>query len=397
MAFVVATPVQAVRTPPLRLATDRPWTGGPVRGRLATAAGRRPAWCHEGGALLLPWGVRRMVPTVEPSRCQHTSESEPPDYSAGWVPEKDDNYDEVNVYSLGPASNNDLTTLLTLAPVADAQVALKMSVTCGQASSIKDALRNKKLSSAALAAMRPSTHDLLLAFLEAQSAFITKAAVTHVSSAVYHARVWFRTSGGGDGSGVELNVDARPSDAIVLATRCKAPLFINKTLLATRGLPLSQAKSEVTRGLTERVVYATAVMSTRSVVAAVRRQPEHLQLAKLKMELDLAVRLERFGEAARLRDALSKLCPIELLQVELNEAVAEERFADAVDLRDKIQLWRLRMLHWEQHCDDDDGEPGMRGDLSAGDGGALGGDWGANSDDGGGNSGGGREKRQRNQ
>lgn len=88
MAFVVATPVQAVRTPPLRLATDRPWTGGPGRGRLATAAGRRPAWCHEGGALLLPWGVRRMVPTVEPSRCQHISESEPPDYSAGWVPEK---------------------------------------------------------------------------------------------------------------------------------------------------------------------------------------------------------------------------------------------------------------------------------------------------------------------
>ena len=285
---------------------------------------------------------------------------------------------------------------MTLAPVADAKVALKMSVTCGQAASIKDALRNKKLSTAALAAMRPSTHDLLLAFLEAQSAFITKAAVTHVSSAVYHARVWFRTSGGGDGSGVELHVDARPSDAIVLATRCKAPLFINKTLLATRGLPLSQAQTEVSRGLTERVVYASAVMSTRSVVAHVRRQPEHLQLAKLKMELDLAVRLERYGEAARLRDALSKLCPIELLQVELNQAVSEQRFSDAIDLRDKIQLWRLRMLHWEQHCDDDDEETGTRGGLSAGDGGMLGGDWGANSEEGG-KGGGGTEKRQRNQ
>ena len=280
--------------------------------------------------------------------------------------------------------------------MADAKVALKMSVTCGQAASIKDALRNKKLSTAALAAMRPSTHDLLLAFLEAQSAFITKAAVTHVSSAVYHARGWFRTSGGGDGSGVELHVDARPSDAIVLATRCKAPLFINKTLLATRGLPLSQAQTEVSRGLTERVVYASAVMSTRSVVAHVRRQPEHLQLAKLKMELDLAVRLERYGEAARLRDALSKLCPIELLQVELNQAVSEQRFSDAIDLRDKIQLWRLRMLHWEQHCDDDDEETGTRGGLSAGDGGMLGGGWGANSEEGG-KGGGGTEKRQRNQ
>eukprot|EP00168_Porphyra_purpurea_P019081 TRINITY_DN744_c0_g1_i11.p1 TRINITY_DN744_c0_g1~~TRINITY_DN744_c0_g1_i11.p1 ORF type:complete len:251 (+),score=50.82 TRINITY_DN744_c0_g1_i11:108-755(+) len=104
-------------------------------------------------------------------------------------------------------------------------------------------------------------------------------------------------------------------------------------------------------------------MSTRAVVAQVRRQPEHLQLAKLKMELDLAVRLERYGEAARLRDALSKLCPIELLQVELNQAVAEQRFSDAIDLRDKIQLWRLRMLHWEQHCDDDDEEAGTRGGL----------------------------------
>lgn len=87
MAFVGGAPVPAVRTP-LRLAVDRPWTGAPVRGRSAAAAGRRPAWCHRGGAQLLPRRGRRVGPTVEPPRCQHTSESEPPDYSAGWVPEK---------------------------------------------------------------------------------------------------------------------------------------------------------------------------------------------------------------------------------------------------------------------------------------------------------------------
>lgn len=61
-----------------------------MQGRLAAAAaaGLRPAWCHEGGALLLRRRGRRMVPAVEPPLCQHTSESEPPDYSAGWVPEK---------------------------------------------------------------------------------------------------------------------------------------------------------------------------------------------------------------------------------------------------------------------------------------------------------------------
>lgn len=87
MAFVVATPVQAGRIP-LRLAVDRPWTGEPVRGRLAAAAVRRPAWCHGGGAPLLRRRGSRVGPSVEPPRCQHTSESEPPDYSTGWVPEK---------------------------------------------------------------------------------------------------------------------------------------------------------------------------------------------------------------------------------------------------------------------------------------------------------------------
>jgi len=77
MAFIAPVPLLGPRLP-LRVTASRPWTG--VRVRAAAAAGSTPV--HG------PPPSWRTAPSSSPPCCQHSSESEPPNYEAGWVPER---------------------------------------------------------------------------------------------------------------------------------------------------------------------------------------------------------------------------------------------------------------------------------------------------------------------
>lgn len=269
-----------------------------------------------------------------------------PDFDGGWRPECDAGYVEVGVLSFGPVERSGSSTLLTLLPVKGGATAFKMSVTLSQVDSIRMALSDKAAASAGPAQhgipARPVTHDLFKQVMDMHSAFVTKAAITHIQRDVFIARVWMRSPVLG-----EFNLDARPSDAIALAIRCKAPLYLNTALLHQWGISVDAVKRDAEHGLCDCVQLSKQWKSTRAIVDEVRAAPEHIVLAKLKMELDLAVRLERFSEAAALRDRIRKLCPVDSLQSLLQRAVDEERYADAAELRDKIVLWKARVRRWE--------------------------------------------------
>lgn len=59
---------------------------------------------------------------------------------------------------------------------------------------------------------------------------MTKVCVTALIGNTYHARVHMSTSGK-DASSSEVDIDARPSDAINLAVRFNAPVYVNKQVL----------------------------------------------------------------------------------------------------------------------------------------------------------------------
>lgn len=263
--------------------------------------------------------------------------SRPPDSS--FTPENDLDYQEVRVLSFGPSRNDG--SLLTLRPTTGGNHAFKMNVTTTQADSIRSALGiNSHLWPDAL--HRPGTHDLFKNVLDLTGAFVTKAAITHIQDEVFIARVWLQTRDG------EIDVDARPSDAIAMATRCRAPLYLNTNLLRQWNVSLETVERDARHGLCERVEYSDAVKSSRSIREEVRRRPEHLKLAKLKMELDLAVRLERFGDAILLKEKIERICPIDRLQQDLQLAVEQQRFLDAANIQDQITVWRARLRMWEK-------------------------------------------------
>jgi len=73
---------------------------------------------------------------------------------------------------------------------------------------------------------RPLTHDLLLNSILALGATVDRAVLTDLSDDVYYAELHFLQAG------KTVRVDCRPSDAIALALRAGAPIFVDEKIVA---------------------------------------------------------------------------------------------------------------------------------------------------------------------
>jgi bifunctional DNase/RNase len=82
-------------------------------------------------------------------------------------------------------------------------------------------------------------------------------------------------------NGNHVEVDARPSDAIAIALRAQAPIFVDDEVMK---------KASVSDKDSERVAEETVPMD---------------RLERLNFELQKAVSEERFEDAARLRDEIN--------------------------------------------------------------------------------------------
>jgi bifunctional DNase/RNase len=72
---------------------------------------------------------------------------------------------------------------------------------------------------------RPMTHDLLRNLLEALHARVVKIVVTDLKDNTYFAQIHL------DVDGTPQQIDSRPSDAIALALRSQAPIYVEQQVL----------------------------------------------------------------------------------------------------------------------------------------------------------------------
>lgn len=72
---------------------------------------------------------------------------------------------------------------------------------------------------------RPMTHDLIKNILEAIEARLLKVVVTDLRENTYFAELHLQVGAG------EFTVDARPSDAIALALRVSAPIYVHEEVV----------------------------------------------------------------------------------------------------------------------------------------------------------------------
>lgn len=91
-----------------------------------------------------------------------------------------------------------------------------------EATSIASALKNVRFD-------RPMTHDLFKNFAETLNISLSQVEISDIIDHTYYARMQFISS---DGS---FSMDARPSDAIALALRFDAPIYVSDLVIEKSG------------------------------------------------------------------------------------------------------------------------------------------------------------------
>lgn len=76
-------------------------------------------------------------------------------------------------------------------------------------------------------ALRPNSHDLAKRLLDGLEAHVERVVVSDLDGGIFYARIHLARDG--DGRDV-VEIDARPSDAIAIALRVEAPLFVSEPL-----------------------------------------------------------------------------------------------------------------------------------------------------------------------
>lgn len=85
---------------------------------------------------------------------------------------------------------------------------------------------------------RPLAHDLMRSMLEVVGAAVTAVSVTRIDEGTFYAEVSLSTALG------DRVVDARPSDAIALASRVGAPIWVAEAVLEDAGVPDTVTETE---------------------------------------------------------------------------------------------------------------------------------------------------------
>lgn len=72
---------------------------------------------------------------------------------------------------------------------------------------------------------RPMTHDLLRNVIDRMNTTLDRVVIDDLWNTIYYAKLYIRR---GD---EELEIDARPSDAIAMAVRFEAPIYVSEGIL----------------------------------------------------------------------------------------------------------------------------------------------------------------------
>lgn len=125
---------------------------------------------------------------------------------------------------------------------------------------------------------RPLTHDLIKNLLESVEAKISRVVVGDLRENTYYASISLKLNG------QDTDIDARPSDAIALALRMHAPIFVSDEVMSKASVDDKEADDDD--------------IAPAAPVSA---------LDRLELDMKKAISDERYEDAAKLRDEIQEL------------------------------------------------------------------------------------------
>ena len=148
---------------------------------------------------------------------------------------------------------------------------------------------------------RPITHDLLRSILDGLDAKVAQVVINALKDDTFYAEITLQV---GDRA---IEVDSRPSDAIALALRVGAPIFVAQEVIQEAGLPVDRhPEGEEELELPQPESVAEDGGRALKVLDGQAGGSEE-RVVTLKAKLQEAVDREEYEEAAKLRDEIGRL------------------------------------------------------------------------------------------
>jgi hypothetical protein len=154
--------------------------------------------------------------------------------------------DEVPVRVEGLALDDEAEAPIVILVEAEGERRLPIWIGLPEAHSIAAQLDERR-------APRPNSHDLAKRLIEGLEGEVKRVVVTELRDGVYYARIDLEQRGR------KIPVDARPSDAIAIALRLGAPLFVHAALFETSALAVPAPGKEIRGAPSERQVPAQSL------------------------------------------------------------------------------------------------------------------------------------------
>ncbi len=134
---------------------------------------------------------------------------------------------------------------------------------------------------------RPMTHDLLRSLFDVLGAEVNDIVIDDLSEGTFYAKVRYVAEE------VEGQLDARPSDAVALAVRTDAPIFVASHVLDEAGIPADDED--------------LAPVEDSDEIPEERPMQGATKLERMESELKKAVDDEDYELAAKLRDEINRM------------------------------------------------------------------------------------------
>jgi len=138
---------------------------------------------------------------------------------------------------------------------------------------------------------RPMTHDLIRDLFDSVSADVTDILIDELREGTFFAKIRYTVNG------ADAQLDCRPSDAVALAVRVGAPIFVAPSVLDEAGIPTDDDDNMAA------IESGEEVEEEQAPEAEAPRSP----LQKLEDDLEKAIADEDYELAAKLRDDITRL------------------------------------------------------------------------------------------
>lgn len=137
---------------------------------------------------------------------------------------------------------------------------------------------------------RPMTHDLLKNIILGHESSVREVVISELHEGTFFAQIHIQSKGN------SIELDARPSDAIALAIRFQAPVYVAEEVLHEAGIEADDVRQETEGKQTREPIQSEG-----------KTHPPLNKMDQLEQELKIAIETENYEKAASIRDKINQL------------------------------------------------------------------------------------------